>query len=242
MQGQDPRGARLAVRARTTGLTAADVDRALNDRSLLITWLNRGTLHLVRSEDYPWLLALTAPPHFTGSARRLAQEGVSPGDADRAVAAIERALADSGPLTRAEIAGPRCCDRRADGGSGARAHHRAGVTARADRARADDRPRPWVRARPGLARRAGTGRPRRGSGRAGPPLPRRPRPRRRTRPRQVGGPPPARRSRGAERDRLRARTAGGRPRRPGRPPRAGGHTASAPARPVRPGAARLDVP
>ena len=54
MQGQDPRGARLAVRARTEGLTAADVDRALSEeRSLLITWLNRGTLHLVRSEDYP---------------------------------------------------------------------------------------------------------------------------------------------------------------------------------------------
>ena len=63
MQGQDPRGARLAVRARTEGLSAADVDRALSEeRSLLITWLNRGTLHLVRSEDYPWLQALTTPP------------------------------------------------------------------------------------------------------------------------------------------------------------------------------------
>ena len=35
VQGQDPRGFRLAIRARTTGLTAADVDRALTeDRSL----------------------------------------------------------------------------------------------------------------------------------------------------------------------------------------------------------------
>jgi hypothetical protein len=103
VQAQDPRGARLAIRARTTGLTAAHVDRALTDRSLVITWLNRGTLHLVRSEDYPWLLGLTAPPHFTQSTRRLAQEGVSPADADRSVAAIERALADRGPLTRAEL-------------------------------------------------------------------------------------------------------------------------------------------
>ena len=47
VQGQDPRGARLAIRARSKGLTAADVDRALNDHALLITWLNRGTLHLV---------------------------------------------------------------------------------------------------------------------------------------------------------------------------------------------------
>lgn len=104
VQGQDPRGFRLGVRARTTGLTAADVDRALtDDRSLVVTWLNRGTLHLVRSEDYPWLHALTAPPQATGIARRLAQLGVAPAQADRAVATIARSLADEGPLTRDEL-------------------------------------------------------------------------------------------------------------------------------------------
>jgi hypothetical protein len=104
VQGQDPRGARLAVRARTGGLTAADVDRALTEkRSLLITWLNRGTLHLVRSEDYPWLHALTTPPLMTSSARRLRQEGVSEKDAERAVAAIEKALAAEGPQTRLQL-------------------------------------------------------------------------------------------------------------------------------------------
>ncbi len=104
VQGQDPRGARLAMRARSQGLTAADVDRALTEeRSLLITWLNRGTLHLVRSEDYPWLHALTAPTQITGNLRRLAQEGVSPDDADRGVAVMRRALADEGPLTRDQL-------------------------------------------------------------------------------------------------------------------------------------------
>jgi hypothetical protein len=100
VQGQDPRGARLAIRARSTGLVAADVDRALTEEgSLLITWLNRGTLHLVRSEDYPWLHALTAPTQITGNMRRLGQEGVSPDHADRGVSVVERALADEGPLT-----------------------------------------------------------------------------------------------------------------------------------------------
>jgi DNA glycosylase AlkZ-like len=104
VQGQDPRGFRLAVRARTAGLTAGDVERALGeDRSLVVTWLNRGTLHLVRSEDYPLLQALTTPPLFTSSARRLRQEGVSEADAERGLATIERALADEGPLTRAEL-------------------------------------------------------------------------------------------------------------------------------------------
>jgi len=104
VQGQDPRGARLAVRARSEGLRAADVDRALTeDRSLLITWLNRGTLHLVRSEDYPWLQALTTPPLLTQSSRRLAQEGVPPDDAERAIAEVERALAAEGPLNRDQL-------------------------------------------------------------------------------------------------------------------------------------------
>jgi Winged helix DNA-binding domain len=101
IQGQDPRGARLAIRSRTTGLSATDVDRALTEqRTLVIATLNRGTLHLVRSEDYHWLHALTAPALFTANARRLAEEGVPPADAERAVKTIEHSLAEDGPLTR----------------------------------------------------------------------------------------------------------------------------------------------
>lgn len=113
VQGQDPRGARLAVRARTDGLTAADVDRALNERSLLITWLNRGTLHLVRSEDYPWLHLLTAPTHFASCKRRLQKEGFSEADRERALKAIVKILGEEGPLggkdlrARLESAGVR---------------------------------------------------------------------------------------------------------------------------------------
>ena len=104
VQAQDPRGARLAIRVRSAGLTAADVDRGLTaDRSLLITWLNRGTLHLVRSEDYWWLQPLLAPRLATANARRLAQEGVTPADADRAVAVIEESLTAEGPLTRLQL-------------------------------------------------------------------------------------------------------------------------------------------
>ena len=104
VQAQDLRGARLAIRARATGLTAPDVDRALSEeRSIVISWLNRGTLHLVRREDFGWLHALTTPQLLTGNARRLEQEGVSPRAAARGVAVVERALADHGPLTRAAL-------------------------------------------------------------------------------------------------------------------------------------------
>jgi hypothetical protein len=104
VQGQDPRGFRLAIRARSKGLTAADVDHALTaERSLVVTWLNRGTLHLVRSEDYGWLHALTAPPHRAGTDTPLRALGVTEAAADRAVKAIAAALADEGPLTGPEL-------------------------------------------------------------------------------------------------------------------------------------------
>jgi hypothetical protein len=104
VQAQDPRAARLALRARTTGLTASAVDAALtHERSLVTGWLLRGTLHLVTPDDYPWLLGVTAPGGAAGGARRLGQEGVTPDGAERAVAVIERALADEGPLPRAAL-------------------------------------------------------------------------------------------------------------------------------------------
>jgi hypothetical protein len=103
VQAQDPRGARLTVRARSTGLSAADVDSALARRSLVVSWLNRGTLHLVRAEDYWWLHPLTTPQLSVGNSRRLAQEGVPPQDAERAVAAVRAALDADGPLTRAQL-------------------------------------------------------------------------------------------------------------------------------------------
>lgn len=105
VQGQDPRGARLAVRARSSGLTAADVDKALTaDRSLLITWLNRGTLHLIRSEDY-WLLhrLMVRRQHELQCKRVLARSGVSVDQADKAVDMITNALAADGPLTRLQL-------------------------------------------------------------------------------------------------------------------------------------------
>ncbi len=104
IQAQDPRAARLAVRARSTGVSSADIERELTDRrSLVITTLNRGTLHLVRSEDYPLLQALTTPQLQRSSSTRLGQEGFDADRTARAVGLIERSIADDGPLTRAAL-------------------------------------------------------------------------------------------------------------------------------------------
>ena len=90
VQAQDPRGARLAVRVRSASEHASDVDEALtHERSLIITWVNRGTLHLVAAEDEPLLHALSTPQLRTASDRRLAQEGVGPAAARRALDTVD---------------------------------------------------------------------------------------------------------------------------------------------------------
>jgi len=104
VQAQDPRGARLALRVRTAGGYASDIDRALTcERSLIITWVNRGTLHLIAAEDEALLHALTTPQLRSSSDRRLRQEGVTPGGQERGVAAIVKALGNHGPMTRAQL-------------------------------------------------------------------------------------------------------------------------------------------
>ena len=93
---------RLAVRARSTGVRASAVDAALADRSLVVGWLNRGTLHLVAAEDYWMLHALTTPQLRTSNTTRLRQEGVTAADAGRALRLLRTALAD-GAVPRAGL-------------------------------------------------------------------------------------------------------------------------------------------
>ena len=104
VQGQDPRAARLSLRARTTSAHRSDVDRALTEeRSLVITWANRGTLHLIAAEDEPLLHALTTPQLRTGSDRRLRQLGVSESAARRGIGAMVKSLSAEGPMTSKEL-------------------------------------------------------------------------------------------------------------------------------------------
>lgn len=104
IQSQDLRGAKLAIRARTSGLTVAAVDRAISeDRSLVVNWLNRGTIHLVATEDLDWLHTLTTRRFVAESSRRLADCGVSKDDAARAVATVVDKLGEDGPTSRDDL-------------------------------------------------------------------------------------------------------------------------------------------
>jgi hypothetical protein len=72
------------------------------DRTLLVSWLCRGTLHLVGAADYWWLHRLTAPRQMASNTNRLAQLGVKKSQVDAAVALILAEVA-TGPRTRAEL-------------------------------------------------------------------------------------------------------------------------------------------
>ena len=105
IQAQDPSAAILAVRPRTEGVTALDVENArLTDRSFVRTWCMRGTLHLVATDDVGWQLALLAPTIIRKSRRRSAQLGLSEETYGRAMDAIREVLGVDGPLIRGVLA------------------------------------------------------------------------------------------------------------------------------------------
>ncbi len=105
VQAQVLSSAGLTLRARTEGLVADQIDQArLADRSIVLSWAMRGTLHLLAADDYGWLVPLVVEPRVAGARRRLQQEGVPAEQPARAVRLIEQLLERDGPLTRPELA------------------------------------------------------------------------------------------------------------------------------------------
>jgi hypothetical protein len=104
IQAQDSRAAALAVRVRSAGLVAADVEHArVQQRSIIRTWGPRGTLHLLPTEDLGWLLPLLGPVFIAGDRRRRAELGLDEDTCARGIAIIRNVLATQGPLTRDEL-------------------------------------------------------------------------------------------------------------------------------------------
>jgi Winged helix DNA-binding domain len=105
VQAQVLSAAGLALRARTEGLTERAVERArLIDRSVVLNWAMRGTLHLVAAQDHGWLVPLVIEPRVPNAYRRLEQEGVPAGQPADALRLIAQMLEREGPLTRRQIA------------------------------------------------------------------------------------------------------------------------------------------
>jgi hypothetical protein len=104
IQAQDASAAALAVRVRSTGLIAADIEHArVQERSVVRTWGPRGTLHLLAADDLGWLLPLFGPVFIAGNRLRREELGLDEDICVRAICIIRDVLASQGPLTRAQI-------------------------------------------------------------------------------------------------------------------------------------------
>lgn len=104
IQAQDMRATELAVRVRSVGIVAADVEGArVQERSIIRTWGPRGTLHLLATDDTHWLLSLLGPVFIAGDRRRRLELGLDEETCITLIAALRDLLANQGPLTRAEL-------------------------------------------------------------------------------------------------------------------------------------------
>jgi hypothetical protein len=104
LQAQEPEAAALGVRARSTGLVLADVEKArLEQRTVVRTWGWRYTLHLLEAEDFGWWLPLFGPVNIQGSRSRRAELGLDAETGEQGSKLVRQVLAEHGPLTRASL-------------------------------------------------------------------------------------------------------------------------------------------
>ncbi len=105
LQAQEWPSAQLALLARGRGLTAPQLKHAREvERSLVLTWGLRGTLHLMAAEDVCWLVALSGPGATRATHRRYQQLGLTEAVRERALDEMAAILAAEGPLRRAALA------------------------------------------------------------------------------------------------------------------------------------------
>jgi hypothetical protein len=103
VQAQDYPGALWSVGLRLPGSTAAGIGQAVTDKTLVRTWLMRGTLHLVAAMDLCWMLALLAPGIIKGNQRRYRELGLDEETFARSNPVIGEAVEGGRNLTRTEL-------------------------------------------------------------------------------------------------------------------------------------------
>ena len=102
IQAQDGSAARLGIRSRAAGVTEADVQAAIEARTVVRSWFMRATIHLVDADDVSWLSALLGPSIEQRFRKRWLDMGLTEKLRARCHAALRDILADA-PRTRAQI-------------------------------------------------------------------------------------------------------------------------------------------
>src|SRR5262245_16659481 len=104
MQAQEYGPAKWSIGQRSAGVVDADVDRALEDGSIVRTHVLRPTWHFVTREDLGWLMALSGPRVQQGNAGRYRRLGLDAKAFDRATKTIVRELGGGARKTRDQLA------------------------------------------------------------------------------------------------------------------------------------------
>jgi hypothetical protein len=104
VQAQDLKAGQLSLRARSTGLTASEIEESRQvERSIAWVWCLRGTLHLVSAQDARWLVPFLGPGLIAGDRRRFEQLGWDESRAEDGLRLLQEALEQQRELRRPEV-------------------------------------------------------------------------------------------------------------------------------------------
>ena len=103
VQAQDYAASKWGIAQRTSGLTDAEIEKEIDDGSIVRTHVLRPTWHFVAATDIAWMLALTAPRVHAANAYWYRWLEVDDAVARRSRGVIEKALRDGKHLTRVEL-------------------------------------------------------------------------------------------------------------------------------------------
>lgn len=103
VQAQDYHQAVWGIGLRTQSAKISDVEQALNDRKIVLTWPMRGTIFFVPAEDAKWMLKLTASRFQTHDKKKQAELELDEGTLYRCSTIIGDALSGCTPLSRPRL-------------------------------------------------------------------------------------------------------------------------------------------
>lgn len=103
MQAQDYASTKWAIGLRCHGTTDAIIEQAIVNKTIVRTWLMRGTLQVVAASDVRWMLTLLAPRIIANSARRHQQLELDDATFAHSYETFTKVLQGGKQLARAEI-------------------------------------------------------------------------------------------------------------------------------------------
>jgi hypothetical protein len=104
VQSQDYAGGKWGIAQRTDGLTDAQIEKEIDDGSIVRTHVLRPTWHFVAAADIGWMLALTGPRVHAANAYWYRTHEIDDAVARRTRTVLTKALRDRQHLTRPELA------------------------------------------------------------------------------------------------------------------------------------------